>query len=137
MSAISKNGKKIENLEAQIEKYDKVFLLDGDRDFQKKLCFLFTNSQAIKSLEKKVLVLYTEEISDEKAVSESQTLEQFWIDLFQIKESEYRDLLRLYYMYEFSDRFQVLSISSQYGSLFNYVDTEILDMEEVFQVLLH
>ena len=40
-------------------------------------------------------------------------------------------------MYDFSDRFYVLSNDSQHGVLLNYVKTGIMMQEDVFQALLN
>ncbi len=44
--------------------------------------------------------------------------------------------LQIYFMYDFSDRFQVLSDNPQYGSILNYVKAGNLTMEAAFQTLL-
>lgn len=46
------------------------------------------------------------------------------------------DLIRLYYLYCFSDKVMVISDSCQYGSLFNYVNNGILSKEEMVEGLL-
>jgi hypothetical protein len=42
----------------------------------------------------------------------------------------------LYRMYEFSDRFVVLSESEQYGSIWNYVRSGIMTPEEALELLI-
>lgn len=51
-----------------------------------------------------------------------------------LSEEECRSLRQLYTMYDFSDRFFMISEESQYGSLLNYVKTGIITNEEALQV---
>ncbi len=53
----------------------------------------------------------------------------------QLMEEEQEQFLRLYYMYEFSDRFSVISRESAYGGLFHLVETGLLSMDEAAQAL--
>ena len=50
------------------------------------------------------------------------------------KSMEY--LAELYHMYEFSDRFQIVSYSGSYGTLFNYVHTGLLTLNEAIKAFL-
>ena len=43
---------------------------------------------------------------------------------------------KLYFTYEFSDRFTVITGSGQYPSLFNYLSTGILTEEEILEAIL-
>ncbi len=45
--------------------------------------------------------------------------------------------IKIYRMYDFSDKIMVLSNSEQYGSLLNYVKNGILTMEEMVDALLY
>jgi hypothetical protein len=46
-------------------------------------------------------------------------------------------LKELYFMYEFSDRFQLLSQEESFGGILNFVDMGILTKEEVICALFH
>lgn len=50
-------------------------------------------------------------------------------------EEERQYLLKLYFLYEFSDRFQVISDDTPYGNIFNLVKTGLLTAEEAAQAL--
>ncbi len=53
-----------------------------------------------------------------------------------ITYSEEQELLDLYHLYEFSDRFLVLENSSMYGSVFHYVDEGVLSFDEAIRSLI-
>ena len=53
-----------------------------------------------------------------------------------ITRDEERELLDLYHMYEFSDKFLVLENSSQYGSVFDYVEDGIISFDEAVRSLI-
>lgn len=53
----------------------------------------------------------------------------------QLMEEEQEQFLRLYHMYEFSDRFSVISWENAYGGLFHLVETGLLSMDEAAQAL--
>lgn len=44
-------------------------------------------------------------------------------------------MIELYYLYEFSDRFIVLSESEQYGSVWNYVKGGLITFEDAMDAL--
>jgi len=50
---------------------------------------------------------------------------------------EIEEILKLYHMYEFSNRLQIIGKNKQYGSLLNYLDTGILTETEVFEAILN
>ena len=53
----------------------------------------------------------------------------------QITAEQQAELLKTYHMYEFSDRFRVVSRDSRFGSLWNYVDAGILTEQEALEAL--
>ena len=53
-----------------------------------------------------------------------------------ITRDEEREILDLYYMYEFSDKFLALENSSQYGSVFDYVEEGIISFDEAIRSLI-
>ncbi|WP_022755892.1 hypothetical protein [Butyrivibrio fibrisolvens] len=54
----------------------------------------------------------------------------------QISCGEEQELLDLYYLYEFSDKFLVFENSSNYGSVFHYVDEGMISFEEAINSLI-
>ena len=48
-----------------------------------------------------------------------------------------RSIMSLYNLYDFSDKVVVISDSTQYGSLFNYVNTGVLSSDEMVKALLY
>ncbi|MBQ6415044.1 MAG: hypothetical protein IJJ65_02220 [Butyrivibrio sp.] len=56
-----------------------------------------------------------------------------------IKKKSYEqicEILKLYRLYDFSDRLFVISEDSQYGNLFNYVKNGVLSSEELVEAWL-
>ena len=76
---------------------------------------------------KNILVLSTNPVSLEGNMQ---------ITYRQITEEQQAELLKIYHMYEFSDRFSVVSRDSRFGSLWNYVDAGILTEQEALEVLI-
>ena len=54
-----------------------------------------------------------------------------------ISRYEMEEILDMYRLYDFSDKFTVISESSQFGSLFNYLKTGVLTKEEMAEALLY
>lgn len=52
-----------------------------------------------------------------------------------ITEEEQEQLLRLYHMYEFSDKFSVIGEEGAYGGLSRLVETGVISMEEAAEAL--
>ena len=55
----------------------------------------------------------------------------------QITAEQQAELLKTYHMYEFSDRFRVVSRDSRFGSIWNYVDAGILTEQEALEAIVH
>ena len=99
-----------EKIQNDLNTYDLILLVDSNDHLSVGgLMGNLLNSQAFRKSEKKILVLPAE---------------------------KYKDLVLLYYTYEFSDRFKVIGRSNQYGSLFNYIDNGLLTEAEAFELLL-
>jgi uncharacterized protein YegL len=115
-------------LESDIREYDKIFLLMEKGEILDKLAERICNSKIIKDRKKKVLILALK-----KKSAEMDTAAVYR----QITEIQAKQLYKLYSMYEFSDRFQMISRKVTYGGLLHLVDTGILNLEEATEALLH
>lgn len=58
-------------------------------------------------------------------------------DVKEVSRKEMREILELYYMYEFSDRVQIISSGHRFGTLLNYVDTGLLTFDEAIEAFLY
>lgn len=76
---------------------------------------------------KNILVLSTGTIPSESSLQ---------ITYRQITIEQQAELLKVYHMYEFSDRFRVISRDSRFGSIWNYVDAGILTEQEALEALV-
>ena len=121
-----RNGK-IELLELQsiIEIYDKVILILFEENEAMDIMAKFEHSNAMKQTEKNILILSTAEWNGTSNFTYKR-----------IARRESSELRNLYYMYEFSDKFQVLSNPNNFGTLFNFCDTGLLSLEEALEAIL-
>lgn len=116
----------VSKLARALEKYDKVFLFmekdEVHRHFMKRFCA----SDALAHNEKKVLILSTEEFTNGRTYV-----------CHRLTREKAQRLKEFYFLYEFSDRFKLLSWEDGFGSIVNYVETGILTWEEAFTAILH
>ncbi len=109
-----------------LQKFDLVLLIMNGSGAAKNLTESFLNSEAMQKAEKKVLVL------SDQSIPYTNIYHQYC----QLNTEELDAVRKIYFMYDFSDRFQVLSDNPQYGSILNYVKAGNLTMEAAFQTLL-
>lgn len=117
----------LKTLESDIEKYDRIFLIREDEPLKEKLLEAFLASQAARETKWKVLVL---------ADGENKYAMGGGVEYRQITKEYARRLLSLYHMYEFSDRFRLISTVEACGNLFHFAEAGLLDAEEVWEALL-
>ena len=116
-----------ERLSSSLEKFDRIFAIMDQEEDMGNLAYDFCSSKAMRETTKRILILSDKDIPDI----------QDWNHQFQRLHKKEMDMIRrIYYMYEFSNRFQILSENPQYGSLLNYVKSGDMTMETVFQSLL-
>lgn len=58
-------------------------------------------------------------------------------ELVNLSDKEMKELLEMYYVYDFSDKIIAFMESVQYGSMFNYNKTGILTRQEIVDALLY
>ncbi len=114
----------LQHLEEWLASYDHIFLVP-DKALEEDACVSGVLHAGVgRTGERKILLLSTAPIT----VSDGFTYRQ-------ITEKNQEKLLRLYHMYEFSDRFSVIYRESTYGGLFHLVKTGLLSIEEAAQAL--
>ena len=118
----------LEELERDIEKYDKIILIGERGERARRWLEAFYQSETVRHTERKILMLSVMNVHE---LSKSNVCVQ------SVSEAEARELCRLHHMYEFSDRFVTIPETKAYGGLFNFVDTGLLQMDEVWEALLH
>lgn len=114
----------VEDISRDLEKFDRILLLSGNKS--EELLKTFFESDVLRERNRKILILSTLNRLD----TQNGTCEYH-----RISKEEQEILISLYNMYDFSDRFLLISDNPQYGSLLNYVKTGIMTMEEVFRVV--
>lgn len=111
-------------LQSALKKFDRIVLIIDRQN--SGLCYEFCNSNAVKKSKYKILVLST-----------IKYMTGCYLTYYQITKKTCDALYKLYHLYEFSDRFQILSREISYGGLFNFNDVGIIDREDIFTALLH
>lgn len=123
----------LENLKSDLQKYDKIFLVLGEEKTVPPFLTAFCSVILAESKEK-VLVLSAFHMENE---------EEYLAIFRKITGKDALNLSRLYRMYEFSDRFFILSPDKtfggifKFGGIFNFLETGLLDRGEVFRALLY
>ncbi|HBA50116.1 MAG TPA: hypothetical protein DCZ91_20450 [Lachnospiraceae bacterium] len=136
----------LSELKSNIEVYDRIFLVREDEQEAEKLLDAFLKSRALRKTKFKVLVLsamtyknWGQELMQKMpslAIGENGIGTGGMAEYKQITEENARFLLSLYHMYEFSDRFRLISTREICGSLFQLADTGLLSREEVWEAML-
>lgn len=111
-------------LETWLDVYDRVFLISEEIKTAGNLTSGILQAGAGMTEGRSVLILSTAPLEIVTGFTYKQ-----------ITMEEQEQLLQLYHMYEFSDRFSVILTESTYGSLFNLVEAGLLDMEEAAEAL--
>ena len=112
----------VRNLQDIIQDYDKILFLKYDISKIIDLCFYYSKER----INKKVFLM-----SKEKQENCLNGIDCFW------GEAESREAIqKLYYTYEFSNKFSILSVSDNFGTIWNYVKTGVLTLEEALSALL-
>lgn len=112
-------------LERDLEDYDRIFLVFIEGKAQEDFFAQFCGSEELGNCGKKILILSAENLMENRP------------DRFRkISCQTAARLKELYFMYEFSDRFRLLSREECFGGILNLVDTGILTKEEAFSALL-
>lgn len=110
-------------LKSDLEKYERIFLVVSRQ--KSDLLTDFCNSNALRNSKYRVLILSAGSFPDNCSV-----------ECRKITEKDCNMLYTLYSLYEFSDRFRILSKENRYGNILNFYDTSVLDMEAVFEAVL-
>ncbi|HBA49320.1 MAG TPA: hypothetical protein DCZ91_16310 [Lachnospiraceae bacterium] len=111
-------------IEKALEEFDKVILIDNKlHDW--RMTGAFYDEDNFKETDKKVLILSE---AEEKRVGN--------IEWQSISEREAREILEIYYLYEFSNRIAVVDREQAFGSLWDYVATGLLTEEELVEAIL-
>lgn len=125
---MGKEQELIAKLESDMERYDRIVLVCGRDVLLSRTAELLCHLQEENPQEKRLLLL-SPDVPCEAGEN--------GIPVQRISHAETQMLCRLYDMYEFSDRFHILSREEQYGGLLNFVDTGLLSAEEMLDALLH
>lgn len=111
-------------IEKALEEYHKIILISRKLE-DGQLRDAFYDKENFKETDKKVLVL-----SQRAQAAAGKTEWRF------VSENEAEEIRKLYYLYEFSDRFAVVEQGQAFGSLLDYVAAGLLTREEMVAAVL-
>lgn len=118
----------LRKLEEDLTEYHKIFLVSGSGRTLEELVRTLCGGKWAKRRRQKILVLSS---------LKSRAGEDVLVTYRQITEAEEEWLSRFYFLYEFSDRFLLLSDQGTYGSLFRLIETGLLEPDEALEALLY
>lgn len=116
----------LKKLEVYLMKYNKIFLISENGNVLNEIKEIFCHAGNVR--DEKILLLTLQKINinlNPLVVCE------------QITETEMEHIMKLYFMYEFSDRVQVFSKRSIYGKLFSLKETGLISSEEIREAVLY
>ena len=116
----------IKKLEKYLEEYSSIIIFDDRNEEIRKYKLSFFEREMELSDQKKIMVM---------GLKDDVTADKWGYKI--ITEQEYNFILRLYRMYEFTDKLRTVSYFLQFGSMINYLSTGIITEEEYFEALLH
>ena len=118
--------KKKHSLFRFINDYEKIIIFDFKCKKASDLLVRFLNYEQLGKNTSKIIILCTDKIK----------LKSYKRNFCKISRSDLTFILKIYRLYEFSDRITLLSQNPQYPSLLNYILTGVLTEEEFFESLL-
>lgn len=116
----------IKQMETDLTVYDQILLVKNDTDEDMKLAESFLAFAVSWQTNKKVLILSPVDFSECSGVLYRK-----------ISKEEENSILKMYNMYEFSNRISVISHNGHFGSLLNYFETGVLTLKEMFRAMLY
>lgn len=117
----------VKRLERDLENFDFVLFFSGRKAFAEEWAGCIAEAVRLKDSLKKIRILSDSDILLKGGCNCAYR---------RVDKEEKEALERLYFMYDFSDRFFMLSDSRQYGGLSNYIETGLIAREEILQILL-
>ncbi len=116
----------IKRTERDLEQFVLILFFTGEREFAEEWLSYAAEALRLEANLKKVLILSDLDIS-------YQSCSNFAYRRVDREEKEV--LERLYFTYDFSDRFIMISDKQQFGGLPNYIKTGTITKEEMIQAL--
>lgn len=113
-------------LKRELDRYDKIFVVPNTQEITNEMLEWLYKSVVLRNSEKKILFISAINFM----VNES-------CEFYKISTNEEVCLKKIYYMYEFSDKFQILSKNNIFGGILNLVETGILTFEEAIKAFLY
>lgn len=115
----------LEELKKDLEYYDRIVLIPTLDIEYHDLFSQLDGMEGMRNSTKKLLILSTENLAEGNHYS-----------CRRISCQEMTQLKELYLMYEFSDRFQLLTQERCFGGILNFVEAGILTKEEALRAIL-
>lgn len=106
-----------------LEKYDCVFLFCNNTKLFEDF---FAKSLLLNEIKRNIKIYSCNKVRYPERISHAR-----------IGLKEEKIILEIYQTYEFSDKFHVIDFNEMYGSLFQYMETGVLTVEETINALLY
>lgn len=111
-------------LQKLLEEYDRIFLIPEESGLEKSTVVHMLKIGARKNKMDRILIFSSKEEYGDLGFAFKKITREFQNNLYQ-----------LYHMYEFSERFQIISKEKNIGGLWNLVDTDLLSWDEMTEAL--
>ena len=115
---------RLRRLAAALAHYDRIYFIPGTDPAERVLAAGLARRAAGGRAESSILIL--------SPLAPPDSAGRVWR---QISEQDSDALYRLYHLYEFSDRFQILTRDQRFGGLLNLMDTGVLLSDELLAAL--
>lgn len=122
MNEVISNNGLMSRIQHSLDIYDRVLLIQENEEFRKCL------EGGRKTDNGNFLLLMPDTVEDD--------FEEFGFTQQFLTQEEMEEISHMYYMYEFSNRFRIVSRENNYGSVFDLVDSGLLTYEEAFEAIL-
>lgn len=116
------NRSLVSRLQHILDTYDIVLLVRTKEEFYKCL-------ESVREIGNRNLLLLLPEVFKD-------TFEKFGLAQQILTANEFEEIESLYRMYEFSNRFRVISDDGMYGDIFEFVNNGLLTYEEALEAIL-
>lgn len=117
----------VKRIENDLKEFALVLFIESGKEFAEEWLGCVIKLLRLKDTTKKIMILSDIDISFGNFYNYA---------YYKVNRNEKEALERLYFMYDFSNRFFMISDRQQYGSLNNYIRTGVITMEEIIQILL-
>ena len=117
----------VKRMERDLKQFDLILFFTGEKEFVEEWISCAVKAAELKDSSKKIGILSDSDISNQNCCN----------CVYRRVDREEREVLeRLYFTYDFSDQFIMISDKQQFGGLLNYIKTGTITREEMIRALI-